>query len=147
MDKGLSEKYKFPESRHDNTGFEPDELADEKTPLVSKEEKKDEAEKLLRDIFVDPQLKKILYGLDDYNRVWVSLKQEGAARCVHQISGRFLKGRNEPSKTLKELLGQTKQEAIEQRDKIIDQNQDTIRQLEQSRKVIRGREEGLSGLE
>ena len=104
-----------------NLGYEPDE---EKRPLVDPVERRvadrEKAEDFLKSVFVDPQLDQILCGVDDYNRVWVSLKDKGAAKYVHQPSGRFLKGSKEMSSTLKKLLGQTKQETREQRDKIID---------------------------
>ena len=136
-------------SHHFNPGYEPDE---ETTPLIDPIEKrladKEKAEDFLSSIFVDPHVEQILYGVDDYDRVWVSLKNNRAVKYTHQPSGRFLSQANkEIPKSLKQLLGQTNEEALDQRNKIIEQNEDMIQQLSQSRRAIKEREERLKDLE
>ena len=136
-------------SHHFNSGFEPDE---ETRPFIDTVERrvadKEKAEDFLKSVFVDPRVDQILCGVDEYDRVWVSLTGKRATKYVHQPSGRFLSQANkEMPKTLKQLLGQTNEEALGQRDKIIEQNEETIRQLGQSRKVIKDSEGRLRDLE
>ena len=99
---------------------------------------KEKAEDFLRSVFVDPRVDQILCGVDDYDRVWVSLTGKRATKYVHQPSGRFLSQANkEMPKTLKQLLGQTNEEALESNDQIIEQNVETVRQLSESRRATK----------
>ena len=136
-------------SHHFNPGYEPDE---ETRPLIDPVEKlvtnKDRAEDFLRSVFVDPRVDQILCGVDEYDKVWVSLTGKRATKYVHQPSGRFLSGANkEIPKSLKQLLGQTNEEALESNDQIIEQNGDTLRQLSQSRRATKEQEERVKDLE
>ena len=136
-------------SLHSNPGYEPDE---ENRPLIDPVERrfadKEKAEDLLRSIFIDPQVDQILCGVDDYDRVWVSLTGKRATKYVHQPSGRFLSQANkEMPKSLKQLLGQSYDEALSLNDQIIEQNVETVRQLNQSRRDTKEREEKLKDLE
>ena len=143
-----SERYKFPHSHHDNPVYEPDE---ETRPLIDPVERRfadKEKADFLRSVFVDPRLDQLLCGVDEYDRVWVSLKNKGAAKYVHQPSGRFLSQANkEMSRTLKQLLGQMNEEALESNDQIMEQNVETGRQLSQSRREIKEREDRVKDLE
>ena len=133
-----SERYKFPHSHHDNPVYEPDE---ETRPLIDPVERRfadKEKADFLRSVFVDPRVDQILCGVDDYDRVWVSLTGKRATKYVHQPSGRFLSQANkEMPKTLKQLLGQTNEEALESNDQIIEQNVETVRQLSESRRATK----------
>ena len=136
-------------SLHYNPGYEPDE---ENRPLIDPVERrfadKEKAEDLLRSIFIDPQVDQILCGVDDYDRVWVSLTGKRSTKYVHQPSGRFLNQANkEMPKSLKQLLGQSYDEALSLNDQIIEQNVETVRQLNQSRRDTKEREEKLKDLE
>ena len=122
-------------SHHFNPSYEPDE---ETRPLIDPVERrfadKEKAEDFLSSVFVDPRVDQILCGVDDYDRVWVSLTGKRATKYVHQPSGRFLiQANKEMSRTLKQLLGQTNEEAMESNDQIIEQNVETVRQLSESR--------------
>ena len=126
-------------SHHFNPSYEPDE---ETRPLIDPVERrfadKEKAEDFLRSVFVDPRVEQILCGVDDYDRVWVSLTGKRATKYVHQPSGRFLSQANkEMPKTLKQLLGQTNEEALESNDQIIEQNVETVRQLSESRRATK----------
>ena len=126
-------------SHHFNPSYEPDE---ETRPLIDPVERrftdKEKAEDFLRSVFVDPRVDQILCGVDDYDRVWVSLTGKRATKYVHQPSGRFLSQANkEMPKTLKQLLGQTNEEALESNDQIIEQNVETVRQLSESRRATK----------
>ena len=121
---------------HDNPTYEPDE--EEDRPLIDPVEKlfadKEKAEDFLRSIFIDPKVEQLLCGVDDYDRVWVSLKNKGAAKYVHQPSGRFLsKSGKEMPKTLKELLGTSYDEALDLNDDVLRRNENTISRLKQAR--------------
>ena len=136
-------------SHHFNPSYEPDE---ENRPLIDPVERrladKEKAEEFLRSVFVDPRVDQILCGVDDYDRVWVSLKNNKAVKYTHQPSGRFLnKGGKEIPKSLKDALGQSYDEALSLNDQIIEQNVETVRQLSQSRRDIKEREEKLKDLE
>ena len=136
-------------SHHFNPVYEPDE---ETRPLIDPVERrfadKEKAEDFLRSVFVDPRVDQILCGVDEYDRVWVSLTGKRATKYVHQPSGRFLSQANkEMSKTLKQLLGQTNEEALESNDQIIGQNGDTLLQLSQSRRATKEQEERVKDLE
>ena len=136
-------------SHHFNPSYEPDE---ETRPLIDPVERrfadKEKAEDFLRSVFVDPRVDQILCGVDDYDRVWVSLTGKRATKYVHQPSGRFLnKGGKEMPKSLKDALGQSYDEALSLNDQIIEQNLETVRQLSQSRRDIKEREEKLKDLE
>ena len=129
---------------HNNPSYEPDE---ENRPLIDPVGRrfadKEKAEEFLRSVFIDPRVDQILCGVDDYDRVWVSLTGKRATKYVHQPSGRFLNQANkEMPKSLKQLLGQSYDEALSLNDQIIEQNEETVRQLSQSR-----REEKLKDLE
>ena len=133
------DRHEFPHSHHDNPVYEPDE---ETRPLIDPVERrfadKEKAEDFLRSVFVDPRVDQILCGVDDYDRVWVSLTGKRATKYVHQPSGRFLSQANkEMPKTLKQLLGQTNEEALESNDQIIEQNVETVRQLSESRRATK----------
>ena len=126
-------------SHHFNPSYEPDE---ETKPLIDPVERrfadKEKAEDFLRSVFIDPRVDQILCGVDDYDRVWVSLTGKRATKYVHQPSGRFLSQANkEIPKTLKQLLGQTNEEALESNDQIIEQNVETVRQLSESRRATK----------
>ena len=128
---------------------EPDE---ENRPLIDPVERrfadKEKAEDFLRSVFIDPRVDQILCGVDDYDRVWVSLTGKRAMKYVHQPSGRFLSQANkEMPKSLKQLLGQSYDEALSINDQIIEQNVETMRQLSQSRRDVKEREEKLEDLE
>ena len=136
-------------SHHDNPVYEPDE---ETRPHVDPVERrfadKEKAEDFLRSVFVDPRVDQILCGVDDYDRVWVSLTGKRATKYVHQPSGRFLSQANkEMPKTLKQLLGQTNEEALESNDQIIEQNGEILRQLSESRRATKEQEEWAKDLE
>ena len=136
-------------SHHFNPSYEPDE---ENRPLIDPVERrfadKEKAEDFLRSVFVDPRVDQILCGVDDYDRVWVSLTGKRATKYVHQPSGRFLNQANkEMPKSLKDALGQSYDEALSLNDQIIEQNVETVRQLSQSRRDIKEREEKLKDLE
>ena len=136
-------------SHHFNPGYEPDE---ETRPLVDPVERlvtnKEKAEDFLKSVFVDPRLDRLLCGVDDCDRVWVSLTGRRNAKYVHQPSGRFPSGgKKEMPKSLKQLLGQTNEEALERNDLIMEQNEGTLRQLSQSRRAIKEQEERLKELE
>ena len=123
---------------------EPDE---ENRPLIDPVERrfadKEKAEEFLRSVFIDPRVDQILCGVDDYDRVWVSLTGKRSTKYVHQPSGRFLNQANkEMPKSLKDALGQSYDEALSLNNQIIEQNEETVRQLSQSR-----REEKLKDLE
>ena len=143
------DRHEFPHSHHDNPVYEPDE---ETRPLVDPVERrfadKEKAEDFLRSVFVDPRVDQILCGVDDYDRVWVSLTGKRATKYVHQPSGRFLSQANkEMRKTLKQLLGQTNEEALESNDQIIEQNGEILRQLSESRRATKEQEERAKDLE
>ena len=123
----------------DNPGFEPYEETSQLIDNVGKRlEDKQKAEDFLRSIFVDPQVEQILYGVDEYDRVWVSLKNNRALKYTHQPSGRFLsKGGKEMPKSLKGSLGQSYDEGLSLNDQIIEQNEDTLQQLSQSRRATK----------
>ena len=126
-------------SHHFNPSYEPDE---ETRPLIDPVERrfadKEKAEDFLRSVFVDPRVDQLLCGVDEYDRVWVSLTGKRATKYVHQPSGRFLSQANkEMPKTLKQLLGQTNEEALESNDQIIEQNVETVRQLSESRRATK----------
>ena len=134
---------------HDNPSYEPDE---ENRPLIDPVERrfadKEKAEEFLRSVFIDPRVDQILCGVDDYDRVWVSLTGKRSTKYVHQPSGRFLSQANkEMPKSLKDALGQSYDEALSLNDQIIEQNVETVRQLSQSRRDIKEREEKLKDLE
>ena len=134
---------------HNNPSYEPDE---ENRPLIDPVERrfadKEKAEEFLRSVFIDPRVDQILCGVDDYDRVWVSLTGKRATKYVHQPSGRFLSQANkEMPKSLKQLLGQSYDEALSLNDQIIEQNVETVRQLNQSRRDTKEREEKLKDLE
>ena len=127
------------DTEHRSHHFNPDE---ETRPLIDPVERrfadKEKAEDFLRSVFVDPRVDQILCGVDDYDRVWVSLTGKRATKYVHQPSGRFLSQANkEMPKTLKQLLGQTNEEALESNDQIIEQNVETVRQLSESRRATK----------
>ena len=64
-----SEKYKFPERRHDNPAYDPDELADEETQLIDKVEgDKEVGEAFSREKFVNRNFRNLVCGLDDNGR-------------------------------------------------------------------------------
>ena len=134
-------------SHHFNPGFEPDE---ETRPFIDTVERRvadKEKADFLKSVFVDPRLDQILCGVDDYDRVWISLTGKRATKYVHQPSGRFLIGANkEIPKSLKQLLGQTNEEALESNDQIMEQNEDTLRQLSQSRRATKEQEERVKDL-
>ena len=134
---------------HDNPSYEPDE---ENRPLIDPVERrfadKEKAEEFLRSVFIDPRVDQILCGVDDYDRVWVSLTGKRSTKYVHQPSGRFLNQANkEMPKSLKDALGQSYDEALSLNNQIIEQNEETVRQLSQSRRDIKEREEKLKDLE
>ena len=134
---------------HDNPSYEPDE---ENRPLIDPVERrfadKEKAEEFLRSVFIDPRVDQILCGVDDYDRVWVSLTGKRATKYVHQPSGRLLNQANkEMPKSLKDALGQSYDEALSLNDQIIEQNVETVRQLNQSRRDTKEREEKLKDLE
>ena len=134
---------------HDNPAYEPDE---ETRPLIDPVERrfadKEKAEDFLRSVFIDPRVDQILCGVDDYDRVWVSLTGKRSTKYVHQPSGRFLNQANkEMPKSLKDALGQSYDEALSLNDQIIEQNEETVRQLSQSRRDTKEREEKLKDLE
>ena len=136
-------------SHHFNPGFEPDE---ETRPFIDTVERRvadtEKAEDFLKSVFVDPRVDQVLCGVDEYDRVWVSLTGKGATKYVHQPSGRFLSGANkEIPKSLKQLLGQRNEEALESNDHIIEQNGETLHRLSQSRRAIKEQEERLKDLE
>ena len=136
-------------SHHFNPSYEPDE---ETRPLIDPVERrfadKEKAEDFLRSVFVDPRVDQLLCGVDDYDRVWVSLTGKRATKYVHQPSGRFLSQANkEMPKTIKQLLGQTNEEALESNDQIIEQNVETVRQLSESRRATKEQEERAKDLE
>ena len=111
-----------------NPGYEPDEetrpLKDPVQRLVANKEK---AEDYLKSVFVDPRLDQILCGVDDSDRVWVSLTGKRATKYVNQPSGRFLSGaKKEMPKSLKQLLGQTNEQALERNDQIIQQSREDL---------------------
>ena len=133
------------DTEHRSHHFNPDE---ETRPLIDPVERrfadKEKAEDFLRSVFVDPRVDQLLCGVDEYDRVWVSLTGKRATKYVHQPSGRFLSQANkEMPKTLKQLLGQTNEEALESNDQIIEQNGETLRQLNQ----IQERKERFKDLE
>ena len=136
-------------SHHFNPGFEPDE---ETRPFIDTVERrvadKEKAEDFLKSVFVDPRVDQILCGVDEYDRVWVSLTGKRATKYVHQPSDRFLSGANkEIPKSLKQLLGQRNEEALESNDQIIEQNGETLLQLSQSRRATKEQEERVKDLE
>ena len=126
---------------------------DEETiPLIDSLERrledKEKAEDFLRSVFVDPRVDQLLCGVDEYDRVWVSLKNKGAAKYVHQPSGRFLsKSGKEIPKTLKDALGQSYDEALGLNDHIMEQNGEALRQLNQAQREIQERKERFKDLE
>ena len=136
-------------SHHFNPGFEPDE---ETRPFIDTVERrvadKEKAEDFLKSVFVYPWVDQILCGVDEYDRVWVSLTGKRATKYVHQPSGRFLSGVNkEIPKSLKQLLGQRNEEALESNDQIIEQNGETLLQLSQSQRATKEQEERVKDLE
>ena len=146
---GEDDRRRDRDRHHDNPSYEPDE---ENRPLIDPVERrfadKEKAEEFLRSVFIDPRVDQILCGVDDYDRVWVSLTGKRATKYVHQPSGRFLNQANkEMPKSLKQLLGQSYDEALSLNNQIIEQNEETVRQLNQSRRDIKEREEKLKDLE
>ena len=128
-------------SHHFNPGYEPDEetrpLIDPVERLVSNKEK---AEDFLKSVFVDSQLDQILCGVDDYDRVWVSLTGKRATKYVHQPSGRFL---SQMPKSLMRLLGQTNEQALERNDQIMQQSREDLTRLRASHERERLRQLGV----
>ena len=107
------------------------------TPLIHPVEKrfadKEKAEDFLRSIFIDPKVEQLLCGVDDYDRVWVSLTTKRAAKYVHQPSGRFLSASGkEMPRTIKELLGRSYDEALGFNDDVVSHNEDRISRLKQT---------------
>ena len=102
-------------------------------PVERRERDKEKAEDFLKSVFVDPQLDEILYRVEDYDSVWVSLTGKRSTRYVHQPSGRFLnQSKKEMPKSLKQLLGETIDEELDQNDQIMRQNEEEMARLRAS---------------
>ena len=149
-----SEKYKFPTSHYENQAYEPDEVS----PLMarvkglgreSKRLKRDKeaGEAFFRETFVNPDFRKLVFGLDGYGRYWVKLIRGNAkAHCINKDLSNLDKIRK-ASKQISDYLGDTKEERLLRNDQIMGQNVETLRQMRQSRRTIKEQEERVKELE
>ena len=136
-----SEKYRFPSSHHENQAYEPD----EKSPLIDKVERDKEAgEAFFRQNFVNSDCRNLVCGLDDNGRYWVKLVREGAK--THYVNEN-LSNISKLPQTIRQYLGDTKEELLLRNDQIMGQNVGTLRQLSQSRRAIKEQEERVKELE
>ena len=139
-----SERYKFPPdtSNHENQAYDPD---DETTPLIDRRERDKEAgEAFFREKFVNPDFRNLVCGLDDNGRYWVKLVR-GKAK-THYVS-EDLSNLSKLPQTIRQYLGDTKEELLLRNDQTVEQNGETLRQLSQSRRETKEQEERVKELE
>ena len=83
-------------------------------------------------------------GLDDNGRYWVKLVR-GRAK-THYVN-EDLSNLSKLPPTIRQYLGDTKEELVLRNDQIIEQNGETLRQLSQSRRAIKEQEQRVKDLE
>ena len=139
-----SERYKFPYSHHENQAYEPDESSQLIDPVERLERDKEAGEAFFREKFVKPDFRNLVCGLDDNGRYWVKLVRGGAkTHCVKED----LSNLSKLPQTIRQHLGDTKEELLLRNDQIIEQNGETLRQLSQSRRATKEQEEQAKVLE
>ena len=139
-----SEKYKFPSTHHENQAYEPDESSPLIDPVERLERDKEAGEAFFREKFVNPDFRNLVCGLDDNGRYWVKLVRGGAK--THYVN-EDLSNLSKLPQTVRQYLGDTREELLLRNDQIMEQNGETLRQLSQSRRAIKEQEERVKDLE
>ena len=124
---------------YDNPNYEETSFTvdNENTPLIQREERRDEAWERIREKFpkVNPVKSSFTAALDKFNRVVVRLKRQGGKPYT------LFKSDGEPNdklpKTIKESLGPTAEEVIKVNDNEITRRREKIKELESSRREAR----------
>ena len=117
-------------SYHEETSF----IDDENTPLIQREERRDDAWERIREKYpkVNPANSSFTADIDEYDRVVVKLKRRSGK------SYPLFKSDGEPNdklpKTIKESLGPSAEKVIETNENEITRRREKVRELESSRK-------------
>ena len=110
---------------------------DENTPLIQREERRDDAWERIRERYpkVNPAKSSFTADIDEYDRVTVRMKRKGGK------SYPLFKSNGEPNdklpKTIKESLGPTAEEVIRVNENEITRRREKVKDLESSRKEAR----------
>ena len=127
---------------YDNPNYEEETsfIDDENTPLIQREERRDDAWERIREKYpkVNPANTSFTADIDEYDRVVVRMKRRGGK------SYPLFRSDGEPNeklpKTIRESLGPSAERVIETNEREITRRREKVRDLESSRK-----EAGLSG--
>ena len=124
---------------YDNPNYEEETsfIDDENTPLIRREERRDDAWERIREKYpkVNPANSSFTSDIDEYDRVTVRLKrQRGKSYPLFRPDGEL----NEKlPKTIKESLGPSAEKVIEANENEITRRREKVRELESSRKEAR----------
>ena len=124
---------------YDNPNYEEETsfMNDESTPLIQREERRDDAWERIRDKYpkVNPVNSSFTSDIDEYDRVTVRLKrQRGKSYPLFKPDGEL----NEKlPKTIKESLGPSAEKVIEANENEITRRREKVKELESSRKDAR----------
>ena len=120
-------------SYHEENSF----IDDENTPLIGKEERRDDAWERIRDKYpkVNPVNSSFTADIDEYDRVVVRMKRKGGKSYpLFKSSGEL---NDKLPKTIKESLGPTAEEVIRVNENEITRRREKVIALESSRKEVR----------
>ena len=112
-------------------------IDDENTPLIRREERRDDAWERIREKYpkVNPANSSFTSDIDEFDRVTVRLKrQRGKSYPLFKPDGEL---NDKLPKTIKESLGPTAEKVIETNEREITRRREKIRDLESSRKEVR----------
>ena len=121
----------------DNRNYEETSFIDENTPLIRREERRDDAWERIREKYpkVNPANSSFTSDIDEYDRVVVRMKRKGGKSYpLFKPDGEL----NEKlPKTIKESLGPTAEKVIETNERGITRRIEKVKDLESSRKDAR----------
>ena len=125
-----------------NPNYEETSFIDDNTPLIRREERRDDAWERIREKYpkVNPANSSFTSDIDEYDRVVVRMKRKGGKSYpLFKPDGEL----NEKlPKTIKESLGPSAEKVIEGNENEITRRREKVKDLESSRK-----DAGLSGIE
>ena len=118
----------------DNRNYEETSFIDENTPLIRREERRDDAWERIREKYpkVNPANSSFTSDIDEYDRVVVRMKRKGGKSYpLFKPDGEL---NDKLPKTIKESLGSTAEKVIETNENEITRRREKVKDLESSRK-------------
>ena len=124
---------------YDNPNYEEETsfMNDENTPLLRREENRDDAWERIQEKYpkVNPANTSFTADIDEYDRVVVRMKRKGGKSYpLFKTDGEL---NDKLPKTIKESLGPTAEEVITSNEREISRRKEKVRDLESSRKEVR----------